>query len=134
MKKLIGNKKEHFSLKCLQISDSCRIFAAENQKTKCMTSIVLDKETSNYWELIKSASNKAKLTLIALLSSSMAEDGVIIEKHKPLKARRLSRISDTDMEKEICGDPSPIVADEPDISKIVEGNKGRILNGLEKWL
>ena len=100
-----------------------------------MATIVLDKETSNYWDLIKTASNKAKLTLIALLSSSMAEeDGVIIEKHKPLKARRLSRISDTDMEKEICGDPSSIVADEPDITKIVEGNKGRILSGLEKWL
>lgn len=59
---------------------------------------------------------------------------IVLDKGKPLKGRRLSLISDTDMEKEICGDPSPIVADEPDISKIVEGNKGRILNGLEKWL
>ena len=30
---------------------------------------------------------------------------IVLDKGKPLKARRLSLISDTDMEKDICGDP-----------------------------
>jgi len=38
-----------------------------------MTAIALDKETSNYWEIIKDASNKAKLTLMTLISASMVE-------------------------------------------------------------
>ena len=66
-----------------------------------MTAIALDKETSNYWEIIKNASNKAKLKLLTLISASMVDDEVIITRQKPTKARRLSAISDNDMEREM---------------------------------
>lgn len=39
-----------------------------------MSAIALDRETSNYWELVKGASHKTKLTLLSLISASMTEE------------------------------------------------------------
>ncbi len=41
-----------------------------------MTAIALDRETSSYWEMIKNASNKTKLTLLTLISASMVDDEI----------------------------------------------------------
>ena len=101
-----------------------------------MTAITLDRETSNYWELIKSASNKAKLSLITLLSSSIADtEDMIITHQKPAKARRLNAMTDEQMEQEMQGEAIPISAEtETTAQEIITANRGRIAKGLEKWL
>ena len=100
-----------------------------------MTAIALDRETSNYWEMIKGASNKAKLTLLTLISASMSGDEVVVTQKNPAKARRMSAMTDEQMEREMLGEPTPIMAaEETDPSDIVDANCGRIANGLEKWL
>ena len=102
-----------------------------------MTAIALDSETRNYWEQIKSASSKAKLTLITLLSASMAdeENVVVTRATSPANARRLNTMTDEDKELEMQGEPVPITAeDETPLVDIVEANSGRIVKGLEKWL
>lgn len=54
---------------------------------------------------------------------------------KPVKAHRLSAMSDDDMEREMQGDPVPIIADnEVNPADIIEANRGKIVKGLEKWL
>ena len=100
-----------------------------------MTAIAVDKETSNYWEMIKGASNKAKLTLMALISASMVDDEIITTRQKPVKAHRLSAMTDEEMELEMHGDATALSGeDEGALSEIVEANRGRIVKGLEKWL
>lgn len=100
-----------------------------------MTAIALDKETSNYWEIIKNASNKAKLTLLTLISASMVDDEVVTTQQKPLKAHRLSALTDDEMEGEMQGDATPIMAvSETNPSDIVEANRGKLIEGMEKWL
>ncbi len=100
-----------------------------------MTAIAVDKETSNYWEMIKGASNKAKLTLMALISASMVDDEIITTRQKPVKAHRLSAMTDEEMELEMQGDATALSGeDEGALSEIVEANRGRIVKGLEKWL
>lgn len=100
-----------------------------------MTAIALDQETSNYWEMIKGASNKAKLMLLTLISASMTDEEVVITHKKPAKAHRVSAMTDEQMEREMQGEPTPIMAaEEADPSDIVDANRGRIVNGLEKWL
>jgi len=100
-----------------------------------MTAITLDKETSNYWEIIKDASRKTKLMLLTLISASMVDDEVVITKHKPLKACRISKLTDEEMEHEMQGEPVPIMIDsETRPADIVEANHGKIVKGLEKWL
>ena len=50
-----------------------------------MTAIALEKETQNYWNLLKDASNEVKIALISMLSSSMlpkAEDSGIVVRHE----------------------------------------------------
>lgn len=116
-------------------SEKCRIFASRNKDNWIMTTIALDQETSNYWEMIKGASNKTKLMLLTLISASMTDEEVIITHKKPAKAHRVSVMTDDQMEQEMEGDPMPImVAEEADPSDIVEANRGRVANGLEKWL
>ena len=108
--------------KYLQVSVKNRIFARRNKDNWIMTTIALDQETSNYWEMIKGASKNAKLMLLTLISASMTDEEVIITHKKP-------------MEQEMEGAPTPImVAEEVDPSDIVEANRGRVANGLEKWL
>ena len=41
-----------------------------------MTTAVLEKETNNYWELIKNLSTEVKLALIARLSSSLVREAL----------------------------------------------------------
>jgi len=101
-----------------------------------MNTLAIDRETSNYWELIKRANDKSKLTLITLLSSSLSnkEDELVVET-KPLKAHRLDTVSDEEMESLMEGTPVPITDDgEGEISDFVDANRGRIVKGLEKWL
>ncbi len=50
-----------------------------------MTSAVLEKETNNYWELLKNLSAEVKLALIARLSGSLVREAVEDES----KANRL---------------------------------------------
>lgn len=101
-----------------------------------MTTILLERETSKYWNLIKDAGNEVKLALITLLSSSMTSDGnAIAVQSKPLKARRLNAMTEDEMEKEMKGDPIPLSdSDEATPSEIVEANRGKMVKGLERWL
>lgn len=100
-----------------------------------MTAITLDKETSNYWEIIKDASSKTKLMLLTLISASMVDNEVVTTKQKPLKALRISKMVDEEMEREMQGEPVPIMIDsETRPADIVEANRGKIVKGLEKWL
>ena len=41
-----------------------------------MTTVVLERETNNYWELIKNVSAEVKLALIARLSSSLVREAM----------------------------------------------------------
>jgi len=41
-----------------------------------MTTVALERETNNYWELIKNLSAEVKLALIARLSSSLVREAV----------------------------------------------------------
>ena len=41
-----------------------------------MTTVVLERETNNYWELIKNLSAEVKLALIARLSASLVREAV----------------------------------------------------------
>ena len=41
-----------------------------------MTTVVLERETNSYWELIKNLSAEVKLALIARLSSSLVREAV----------------------------------------------------------
>ena len=50
------------------------IFADEKSST--MTTVVLERETNNYWELIKNLSAEVKLALIARLSASLVREAV----------------------------------------------------------
>ena len=100
-----------------------------------MTAIAIDRETSNYWEIIKNASSKTKLTLLTLISASMVDDEVVTTKQKPVKAHRLSAMTDDEMEREMQGDPQPIMSDsDVNLAGIMEANSGKIVKGLEKWL
>ena len=100
-----------------------------------MTAITLDKETSNYWEIIKDASSKTKLTLLTLISASMVDDEVVTTKQKPLRARRFNKMTDEELAREMQGEPVPIMIDsETCPADIVEANRGKIVKGLEKWL
>ena len=44
-----------------------------------MASIALEQETYNYWEQLKGASDKVKLTLISLLSSSLVSNDLEVK-------------------------------------------------------
>jgi len=101
-----------------------------------MTTIALERETKDYWNLIKDATKEVKLALVALLNTSIADDtsSVGIET-RPAKALRLSRLSDEEMESLMQGDSTPISNEcESKTSDIVNANCGRLANGLEKWL
>lgn len=41
-----------------------------------MTTVALERETNNYWELIKNLSTEVKLALIAKISSSLVGDAL----------------------------------------------------------
>ena len=100
-----------------------------------MTSLALDRETSNYWNFIKDASNKSKLMLLTLISASISGDEIITTKRKSSKARRLNAMTDNQMEQEMEGEPTPIMdSEDVPIEDIITANKGRIVKGLEKWL
>lgn len=101
-----------------------------------MTTIALDKGTSNYWNLIKTATEKEKLMLIALLSSSLADgEGNVAIETKTIKGHRRHAISDEEMEQLINGTPQPLsTEDNINLQDIVDANQGRIVKGLEKWL
>lgn len=102
-----------------------------------MTAIALDSETRNYWEQIKCASSKAKLTLITLLSASTADEDKVVATRAtlPVIARRLNTMTDEEKELEMQGEPVPLTTeDETSLYDIVEANSGRIAKGLEKWL
>jgi len=101
-----------------------------------MTTIALDRVTNNYWNLIKTASDKEKLMLIAMLSSSLADgDGNVAIETKTIKAHRRNALSDEEMEQLITGTPLPLTSDgDANIQDIVEAHQGRIAKGLEKWL
>ena len=121
--------------KYLQVSVKNRIFARRNKDNWIMTTIALDQETSNYWEMIKGASKNAKLMLLTLISASMTDEEVIITHKKPMEAHRICVMTDDQMEQEMEGAPTPImVSEEADPSDIVEANRGKVANGLEKWL
>ena len=49
-----------------------------------MTTIAIEQETMNYWNLLKDASNQVKLSLISLLSSSLisGEDEVKVKEDR----------------------------------------------------
>ena len=102
-----------------------------------MTSIVLERETKNYWNLIKDAGNEVKLALISLLSSSMGKDAnSVVLQVKPSKAKRLHAMTDEELAKEITGEPIPLGNDDSDtaVSDLISANSGKLENGLEKWL
>ena len=102
-----------------------------------MSTIVLDREAENYWNLIKDAGNEVKLVLITLLRSSVSKDSdTITYESKPVKARRLHAMTDEMMAEEIQGEPIPLSGDENEISvdDVVKANSGRIKSGMEKWL
>jgi len=101
-----------------------------------MTTITVDRGTSNYWKLIQSATKKEKLTLIALLSHSLAEEeGNMAVETRSLKARRLNVLTTEQMDQLITGEPLPLTGDDSDcLSDIVDANQGKIVKGLEKWL
>ncbi|MBR1504050.1 MAG: hypothetical protein IJ618_09250 [Prevotella sp.] len=102
-----------------------------------MSTVVLERETKNYWNLIKDAGNEVKLALITLLSSSMSKDSdAIIFESKPVKAKRLHAMTDEMMAEEIKGEPIPLCGDENEIAvdDIVAANSGRLKDGMEKWL
>lgn len=101
-----------------------------------MGTISLDKkDIGTYWNFIKDADNQTKLSLIAMLSSSMngGEKGSGLPSVR--KGRRLSAMSDDAMEREMQGAPVPIeCAEETSIADLVNVNSGRLVKGLEKWL
>jgi hypothetical protein len=74
----------------LDILENSRIFAAvETYKTrKDMATIALERETNNYWNLIKDAGNEVKLALIKRLTDALAP--AVAEK----KARRKKYTAD----------------------------------------
>ena len=57
------------------MSEKMIIFADEKTED-IMTTAVLERETNNYWELIKNLSAEVKLALIARLSSSLVREAV----------------------------------------------------------
>lgn len=101
-----------------------------------MTTVSIDRETSDYWELIKKANSKAKLTLITLLSTSLTDADIAVKvETKPLKARRPDALSDEEMESLMQGAPVPLNEDKAtDLKDIVEANSGKLVKGMEKWL
>jgi len=99
-----------------------------------MTAIALDRETKEYWDIIKSASSKSKLSLIMLLSASMADEDIVVTHAMPLKAHRRTALSDEQIEDEMKGSPVPIESSDENISELIDANRGRIVEGLEKWL
>lgn len=101
-----------------------------------MTTVALNSEASTYWNYIKNASNEVKLTLISLLTASMnSSEEAVVEKAKPLKARRLNAMTDEEMEREMQDNPQPFTsADEAMPADIIEANRGKIAKGLERWL
>ena len=52
------------------------IIFADEKTEDIMTTAVLERETNNYWELIKNLSAEVKLALIARLSSSLVREAV----------------------------------------------------------
>ena len=69
----------------MQVSVNSRIFASRNKGNWIITTVTLDQETSNYWEMIKGASKKAKLMLLTLISASMTDEEVLYKKG-PIKS------------------------------------------------
>ena len=63
------------SEKCGSVSEFV-YFCKRNSFKKGMTTAVLERETNNYWELIKNLSVEVKLALIARLSSSLVYEAV----------------------------------------------------------
>ena len=53
-----------------------KLFIFAGEKRRIMTTAVLERETNNYWELIKNLSAEVKLALIARLSSSLVRESV----------------------------------------------------------
>ena len=100
-----------------------------------MTAITVERETNNYWNLIKDAGSEVKLALITLFSASMSKDSDVQVKTRKLKAHRLNSIADNEMEQLMQGEPTPITdVAETNLADIVSANSGRIINGMEKWL
>lgn len=83
-----------------------------------MTTLTLDRETSRYWELIRTADRRSKLMLITLLSSSLAEgdDSIAIAPRRPLRASRPGAMTDEQMEQEMTGQPVPLGDTQSDVS------------------
>lgn len=101
-----------------------------------MTKAILEHETSNYWNLIKDASNEVKLALIVRLSSSLVNDDEETTSHRrPLKARRLNAMTTEELEQEMQDEPMPLTGhDDYQLSDLVAANSGKITKGLERWL
>lgn len=73
--------------------------------------------------------------LIMLLSASMNNEEDVVVRQKPVEARRLNTIDDEVMQMTMQDEPTAIEAtDEASLSDIVNSNKGKIANGLERWL
>lgn len=102
-----------------------------------MTTIALDRETRNYWNYIKSANSRAKLTLITLLSSSLTneQETVVIEDKQPLRVRRQQAMTDEQTELQMHGTPIPLTEEsETSMQDVISVNSGRLAKGMEKWL
>ena len=100
-----------------------------------MTTVALNRETRCYWDFIKNASIQEKQMLIMLLSASMNNEEDVVVRQKPVEARRLNTFDDEVMQMTMQDEPTAIEAtDEASLSDIVNSNKGKIANGLERWL
>ena len=61
--------------------------ALGKEKNIVMTTLALEQETKNYWQLLKGASDQVKLALISLLSSSLiSKEDVAKSSKEPLQA------------------------------------------------
>lgn len=123
----------------MAVSGKSRNFATEVEKRTylIMTTIALDRETRNYWNYIKSANSRAKLTLITLLSSSLTneQETVVIEDKQPLRVRRQQAMTDEQTELQMHGTPIPLTEEsKTSMQDVISVNSGRLAKGMEKWL
>lgn len=93
-----------------------------------------------YWKVLYPLSTEDKLHLAALLTNSVYEESIAVEKNLPKVKRRVKKssdymLTDDDLEVALAGEPSlSFNGEEPDWNKVIDSNTGKTIKPIEKWL
>ena len=93
-----------------------------------------------YWKKLSTLSLKAKLQLASLLTAAALKEESLKETQSSIRRtckvkRRAANIpSDNELETRFSGTEMPEIPEDPSWEQVINGNTGKTIKSIEKWL